>query len=284
MSPLLDGLRIIEGSAFVAAPLGGMTLAQLGARFPRQNEVASLRNKAAALANSERASDGTPRSGGAPSSRQSTAPSLAEPSRAAALVLAALLTLGLPLVLIIAALRPAECRVARAVALQVPMQQVFELLQDFRQWQRWSPWKAFNPALQHSFTGAALGKGAIFNWQDERKNASGYLEIVQAAPPFALAIDANQQRPQPSSALTEFGQLRAAHTESQPLDTGARETFETEANKLLETARRYEKVAGRAASLALGGSSFASANIQMCGVTPSTYRAPVLKYSRGAAA
>lgn len=87
-----------------------------------------------------------------------------------------------------------------------------------------------------------------------------------------------------TSALTEFGQLRAAQTESQPLDTGARETFETEANKLLETARRYEKVAGRAASLALGGSSFASANIQMCGVTPSTYRAPVLKYSRGAAA
>jgi len=28
---LLDGLRIVEGSAFVAAPLGGMTLAQLGA-------------------------------------------------------------------------------------------------------------------------------------------------------------------------------------------------------------------------------------------------------------
>ncbi|MES2261777.1 MAG: CoA transferase [Pseudomonadota bacterium] len=29
--PILDGLRIVEASAFVAAPLGGMTLAQLGA-------------------------------------------------------------------------------------------------------------------------------------------------------------------------------------------------------------------------------------------------------------
>ncbi len=28
---ILAGLRIVEGSAFVAAPLGGMTLAQLGA-------------------------------------------------------------------------------------------------------------------------------------------------------------------------------------------------------------------------------------------------------------
>ena len=28
---ILDGMRVVEGSAFVAAPLGGMTLAQMGA-------------------------------------------------------------------------------------------------------------------------------------------------------------------------------------------------------------------------------------------------------------
>ena len=38
-SPPLDGLRIIEGSAFVAAPLGGMTLAQLGADVIRFDNV-----------------------------------------------------------------------------------------------------------------------------------------------------------------------------------------------------------------------------------------------------
>ncbi|MBT7564239.1 MAG: hypothetical protein HN621_06085, partial [Porticoccaceae bacterium] len=31
MQPILKGLRIIEGSAFIAAPMCGMTLAQLGA-------------------------------------------------------------------------------------------------------------------------------------------------------------------------------------------------------------------------------------------------------------
>jgi crotonobetainyl-CoA:carnitine CoA-transferase CaiB-like acyl-CoA transferase len=31
MQDVLSGLRIVEGSAFVAAPSGGMTLAQLGA-------------------------------------------------------------------------------------------------------------------------------------------------------------------------------------------------------------------------------------------------------------
>ncbi|MDX1484497.1 MAG: CoA transferase [Alphaproteobacteria bacterium] len=37
--PLLHGLRVIEGSAFVAAPLGGMTLAQLGAEVIRFDPI-----------------------------------------------------------------------------------------------------------------------------------------------------------------------------------------------------------------------------------------------------
>lgn len=39
MTPLLRGLRIVEGSAFVAAPLGGMTLAQLGADVIRFDPI-----------------------------------------------------------------------------------------------------------------------------------------------------------------------------------------------------------------------------------------------------
>ena len=39
MSGVLDGLRIVEGSAFVAAPLGGMTLAQLGADVIRFDAI-----------------------------------------------------------------------------------------------------------------------------------------------------------------------------------------------------------------------------------------------------
>ncbi|MEQ1604153.1 MAG: hypothetical protein ABL999_04725 [Pyrinomonadaceae bacterium] len=87
-----------------------------------------------------------------------------------------------------------------------------------------------------------------------------------------------------TSALTDFGKFRSNQADPQPLDPNAREAFETQANTLLDAARSYEKIAGRAASLALGGSSFAAASIQMCGVPPSTYRAPVLKYTKVATA
>ncbi len=39
MSGILNGMRVVEGSAFVAAPLGGMTLAQLGADVIRFDPI-----------------------------------------------------------------------------------------------------------------------------------------------------------------------------------------------------------------------------------------------------
>ena len=39
MTGVLEDLRIVEGSAFVAAPLGGMTLAQLGADVIRFDDI-----------------------------------------------------------------------------------------------------------------------------------------------------------------------------------------------------------------------------------------------------
>ena len=54
---VLEGMRVVEGSAFVAAPLGGMTLAQMGAdvirfddywRWHRLSPVADARPTAPA--------------------------------------------------------------------------------------------------------------------------------------------------------------------------------------------------------------------------------------------
>ena len=39
MQQILNGLRIVEGSAFIAAPSGGMTLAQLGAEVIRFDQI-----------------------------------------------------------------------------------------------------------------------------------------------------------------------------------------------------------------------------------------------------
>jgi hypothetical protein len=60
---ILAGLRVIEGSAFVAAPLGGMTLAQLGAgTSPRRSLALAERGDAQARSRMRRARRTTGRS------------------------------------------------------------------------------------------------------------------------------------------------------------------------------------------------------------------------------
>lgn len=84
-----------------------------------------------------------------------------------------------------------------------------------------------------------------------------------------------------TSSLTEFAELRAREEQKKPLEPSVRDAFDNAAKKLLESARKFQKISGRIASLAVNGTSFANACIEHCGVLPSTYRPPVLKYSTG---
>lgn len=77
--------------------------------------------------------------------------------------------------------------------------------------------------------------------------------------------------------LTAFAETRAQNAEKIQIGADARSNFETASKNLLEAAREYEKTSKRAKTLALAGASFATVSIQMCGVPPSTYRAPILR-------
>lgn len=82
-----------------------------------------------------------------------------------------------------------------------------------------------------------------------------------------------------TSALTKFAEGRAAEPDKTGLEAETRQKFDSAAKSLLEAARSFQKISHRTANLAMGGSSFASACIQMCGVPAMTYSAPVLKYA-----
>ena len=84
-----------------------------------------------------------------------------------------------------------------------------------------------------------------------------------------------------TSELTKFAEYRATQNENKPLQEEIRVAFDTSAQNLLKIAREFKSLTSRASSLALGGSSFATACIQVCGVPASTYRKPVLKNHEG---
>jgi hypothetical protein len=84
-----------------------------------------------------------------------------------------------------------------------------------------------------------------------------------------------------TTALTTFSEINRQENYQSTISSEVREKFESAAKILLEAARTYQKTGNRTTSLAHSGSSFATACIQICGVPPTTYRAPVLKYSTG---
>ena len=90
----------------------------------------------------------------------------------AIIVIAVLGLLGL------AALKPGTFRVVRSAQINAPAHKVLALLQDFREWSKWSPWEKLDPNLTRTLSGAASGTGAIYQWSGNKKVGQGRMEIT----------------------------------------------------------------------------------------------------------
>lgn len=98
-------------------------------------------------------------------------------------------------ILIFAATRPNEFAVERSTTIKAPAQKVFALLDDFHQWQAWSPWEKLDPDMKRTHSGAASGKGAAYAWEGNSDVGAGRMEIVDSAPPSRVAIDIEFLKP-----------------------------------------------------------------------------------------
>jgi len=78
-----------------------------------------------------------------------------------------------------ASTRPPTFRIERAIRIGAPIVQVAELIDDFREWQKWSPWEHIDPTLQRKFSGAEAGVGAVYEWTGTGKAGAGRMEIIE---------------------------------------------------------------------------------------------------------
>lgn len=98
-------------------------------------------------------------------------------------------------VLLFAATRPGTFRVERHIAIKAPAARVYALIDDFRQWQAWSPYERRDPSMQRTYSGAASGIGAIYAWNGSAKVGEGRMEITRAALPSQVVIQLDFVRP-----------------------------------------------------------------------------------------
>lgn len=102
--------------------------------------------------------------------------------------IALVLLIALGAVLIFAATRPDSFRVERSITIHTPPEKIFPLINNFHQWEAWSPWEKIDPQIQRTYTGPADGVGAVYEWNGNKNIGQGRMEIVSSTPSSALQI------------------------------------------------------------------------------------------------
>lgn len=114
---------------------------------------------------------------------QTTSPA-APPARKRGLFPKILLGLAIVIVgfVIVVAMQPKNFRVARTATITAPPEVVFAHVNDFHNWQQWSPWARLDPEAKISYEGPDSGTGAIFRWSGNADVGEGSTTITESRP------------------------------------------------------------------------------------------------------
>ena len=103
-------------------------------------------------------------------------------------IIAIIITLLIAGVLIFAATKPDVFRVERKATIQAPPEKVFALINEFKQWGPWSPWKKKDPAMKRTYGTTTAGKGATYAWEGNKDVGQGSMEIIDSATPSLIRL------------------------------------------------------------------------------------------------
>lgn len=67
--------------------------------------------------------------------------------------------------------QPEQFTVQRSATIEAPVPQVFALVADFQQWQKWSPWFKRDPAMKRTVSETSSGLGAKQEWESDTQGS-----------------------------------------------------------------------------------------------------------------
>jgi hypothetical protein len=106
--------------------------------------------------------------------------------------------------LLYATTQPDTFRVERSIRITATPDKLAPLVNDFHQWEKWSPWEKIDPALTRTYSGAASGKGAVYAWAGNKDIGQGRMEVMEAASPAKVLIKLDFITPFEAHNLVEF--------------------------------------------------------------------------------
>jgi Polyketide cyclase / dehydrase and lipid transport len=119
-------------------------------------------------------------------------------------IIAILLAVLVAVILGLAVTKPDSFSVQRKTSIQAPPDKIFPLIDDFHNWNSWSPWEKLDPAMNRTHSGAASGEGAVYEWDGNSKVGKGRMEIMDVSPPSKVAIKLDFIKPFGGHNIAEF--------------------------------------------------------------------------------
>lgn len=110
----------------------------------------------------------------------------------------------LAVVLIYATTKPDSFRVQRTIVIKAPPETIFPLIDDLHSMQTWSAWEKVDPGMKRTYSGAASGPGAVYEWEGNQEIGQGRMEILESAPPAKITIRMDFIKPFPAQNTLEF--------------------------------------------------------------------------------
>ena len=105
---------------------------------------------------------------------------------------------------IVVAMQPSEFRVVRTATMSAPAPAVFAQVNDFHNWEAWSPWAKLDPAMKKTYEGAPAGTGAIYTWAGNNQVGEGRTTITESRPSDLIKMKLEFVKPFAATNTVEF--------------------------------------------------------------------------------
>ena len=103
-----------------------------------------------------------------------------------------------------AATKPDTFHVQRATSMKAPPEKLFPLINDLHSHVSWSPWEKMDPTMKKTLSGAANGKGAVYEWQGNSQVGTGRIEITDSTPSSKVTMKLDMFTPFEAHNVVEF--------------------------------------------------------------------------------
>lgn len=108
------------------------------------------------------------------------------------------------IILVVASFQSDDLNVTRSATINAAPDAVFKVVNDFRQWDAWSPWSKLDKDMKKSLEGPPEGVGAIYKWSGNNEVGEGSTKLVESKPNEKIGMKLEFVRPFAGSSDVTF--------------------------------------------------------------------------------